>query len=47
VDNIKINIRQTGWRGMDWTDLAQYMDKWRALVNMVTILWVPQNVGKY
>jgi hypothetical protein len=34
-DNIKINFREIGWGGMDWIDLAQDMDKWRALVNIV------------
>ena len=28
-------------RGMDWIDLAQYRDKWRALVNTVTKLRIP------
>jgi hypothetical protein len=23
VDNIKIDLRETGWGGMDWIDLAQ------------------------
>jgi hypothetical protein len=35
VDNIKIDLRETGWRGMDWIDLAQDMDQWRALINTV------------
>jgi hypothetical protein len=29
VDNIKINIREIGWDGMDWIDLAQCRDQWR------------------
>jgi hypothetical protein len=32
VDNIKIDLREIGWGGMDWFDLAQDMDQWRALV---------------
>jgi hypothetical protein len=35
VDNIKMDLRETGWVGMDWIDLAQDGDQWRALVNMV------------
>jgi hypothetical protein len=30
-DNIKMDLRDTGWGGMDWIDLAQDMDQWRAL----------------
>jgi hypothetical protein len=30
VDNIKIDLRETGWDGMDWIDLAQDRDQWRA-----------------
>jgi hypothetical protein len=33
VDNIKIDLREVGWDGMDWIDLAQDMDQWTALVN--------------
>jgi hypothetical protein len=39
--NIKMNLRENGWGGMDWIDLAQDRDKWRALVNMVMNLRVP------
>jgi hypothetical protein len=35
VDNIKMDHVETGWGGMDWIDLAQDRDKWRALVNAV------------
>jgi hypothetical protein len=40
-DNIKMNLRATGWDGMDWIDLAQDRDQWRALVNTVIKLRVP------
>jgi hypothetical protein len=32
---------------MDWIDLAKDRDQWRAIVNTVMNLWVPQNVGKF
>jgi hypothetical protein len=41
VDNIKINLREIGWDGMDWIDLTQDSDQWRALVNTVMNLRVP------
>jgi hypothetical protein len=30
VDNIKMDLREIGWDGVDWIDLAQDRDKWRA-----------------
>jgi hypothetical protein len=33
VDNIKIDLREIELGGMDWIDLAQDRDQWRALVN--------------
>jgi hypothetical protein len=41
VDNIKINLREVGWDGRDWIDLAQDRDRWRAYVNAVMNLRVP------
>jgi hypothetical protein len=41
VDNIKIDLREIGWGGMDWIDLAQDWDQWRALVNRVMNFRVP------
>jgi hypothetical protein len=35
VGNVKIDLREIGWVGMDWIDLAQDRDQWRALVNRV------------
>jgi hypothetical protein len=40
-DNGKMDLREIGWGGMDWTDLAQDRDQWRALVNTVMNLRVP------
>jgi hypothetical protein len=41
VDTIKIDLREIGWDGMDWIDLAENRDQWRALVNTVMNLRVP------
>jgi hypothetical protein len=40
VDTIKMNLRNIGWGGMDWFDLVQDRDQWRALVNTVMNLRV-------
>jgi hypothetical protein len=47
VDSIKMNLRETGWDGMDWIDLAQDKDQWRALVNTIMNLRVSLNAGKF
>jgi hypothetical protein len=41
VDNIKMVLREIGWDGMDWMDMAQDRDQWIALVNTVLNLRVP------
>jgi transposase len=47
VDNIKIDLRETERGCMGWIDVAQDRDQWRALVNTVINLWVPQYAGKF
>jgi hypothetical protein len=41
VNNIKMNLREIGWDGRDWIELAQDRDQWRALVNTVMNFRVP------
>jgi hypothetical protein len=41
VNNIKMDLKEIGWDGMDWIDLAQDRGQWKALVSMVMNLRVP------
>jgi hypothetical protein len=41
VDNIKMDVKEIGFDGIDWIDLAQDRDQWRALVNTIMNLRVP------
>jgi hypothetical protein len=41
VDNIKRDLREIEWDGVDWIVLAQDRDQWRALMNTVMNLRVP------
>jgi hypothetical protein len=41
VNNIKMDLREVGWDVVDWIDMAQDRDQWRALVSTVLNLRVP------
>jgi hypothetical protein len=40
-DNIRMNLREIGWEGVDWKYLTQNKDQWQALMNMIMNLQVP------
>jgi hypothetical protein len=41
VDNVRMDLREIGWDGMDWIHLARDRDRCRALVNTAMNLRVP------
>jgi hypothetical protein len=38
VNNIKMDVREIGWGDVDWIDLAEDWDKWRAVLNSLKFL---------
>jgi hypothetical protein len=45
--NTKIDLGEIIWVSMNWIDLTQDRDQWRAIVNTVINFQVPENVGKF
>jgi hypothetical protein len=41
LDNIRMDLVEVGWGGVDWIGLVQDKDRWRALVNSVLNLRIP------
>jgi predicted small integral membrane protein len=46
VDNIKMDLVEIGWGGVNWIGLAQGRDMWTALVNVVMNILAVENAGK-
>jgi hypothetical protein len=40
-EDIKMDLQEVGYGGMDWILLARDRDRWQALVNAVMNIWVP------
>ena len=45
--NIKMDLQKIGCVDMDWMELAQGRDRWRAFVNVVMDFWVPYSAGNF
>jgi hypothetical protein len=39
--NIRMDLMEIGWKGVDWIHLAQDRDQWRAVLDIALNLWVP------
>jgi hypothetical protein len=46
-DNIRIDLREIGWKDVDRMLLSQDRDQWRAFVNMVMNLRIPYKAGHF
>jgi hypothetical protein len=46
-DDITMDVGEIGWGDINWIHLAQDKNQWRASVNTVLNLRLPENVGKF
>jgi hypothetical protein len=46
-ENSKLDLEEVKWRGLDWTDLSQDRDRWRAVEYAVMNFRVVQNMGNF
>jgi hypothetical protein len=46
-DNTRMGLRKICWEAVDWIHLAQDRDQWRALMNIVMNLRVPEKEGNF
>jgi hypothetical protein len=45
MEDIKMDLREIGWKVVRWMHLAQERDRWQTLVNMEMNLQVPQGIS--
>jgi len=45
--NIRMDLREVSWEGVDWIHLTQDRDQWQAVVNTVMDLLVPQKARNF
>jgi CRISPR/Cas system-associated protein Cas7 (RAMP superfamily) len=45
--DINMDLQEVGFGAMEWIEVAQDMDRWRALLNAVMYLQVSQNAGNF
>ena len=46
-NNIRMDLKEIRWKGVDWIELLQYRGKWWAVVNTVMNPQVPYNAGNF
>jgi hypothetical protein len=46
-DNIKIDLKEMGWEGVNWIHLAQDIDQWWVLLDTVMNLQLPYYAGNF
>ena len=47
VDNTKMDLKETGWEGVNWFHLAQHRNKWQDPQNVAVNCQVPQNGSSF
>jgi len=46
-DNIRMDLRETGWECVDWIHVVQDRNPWRAVENTVINLLIPLKAGNF
>jgi hypothetical protein len=46
-DNIKLNLKETGWEGIKWINVAEDANKWRVVFETLANLEAPRNAENF